>query len=71
MDLLGDRSYIKIITKRIPITQWLPKYSKVDLISDFIAGVTVGMTMIPQSLAYASLAGIAPQYGLYTAFIGK
>lgn len=41
------------------------------LISDFIAGVTVGLTMIPQSLAYASLADIPPQYGLYTAFMGS
>lgn len=41
------------------------------MISDFIAGITVGLTMIPQSLAYAGLAGVSPEYGLYTAFIGS
>lgn len=51
--------------------QWLPKYTKDDIISDFIAGITVGLTMIPQSVAYAGLAGVSPEYGLYTAFIGS
>ncbi|CAH2004594.1 unnamed protein product [Acanthoscelides obtectus] len=61
----------KFLRKRIHILQWLPNYTKGDILADFIAGITVGMTMIPQSLAYAGLAGVAPQYGLYTAFIGS
>lgn len=60
-----------LLLRRIPIVQWLPKYDKVKFISDFIAGITVGLTMIPQSLAYASLADLPPQYGLYTAFMGS
>ncbi|KAL1489155.1 hypothetical protein ABEB36_014096 [Hypothenemus hampei] len=61
----------KFLEKKLPITQWLPRYSKEDVVADFIAGLTVGMTMIPQSVAYAALAGLKPQYGLYTAFIGS
>lgn len=62
---------IDFIKKRIHIVNWLPNYSKNDVLADFIAGLTVGLTMIPQSIAYAGLAGLAPQYGLYTAFIGS
>ena len=57
--------------RRIRILQWLPKYTKSDIVADFIAGLTVGLTMMPQSIAYANLAGLAAQYGLYTAFIGS
>lgn len=61
----------ELLLRRIHIIEWLPKYTKVKFISDLIAGITVGLTMIPQSLAYASLADIPPQYGLYTAFMGS
>lgn len=59
------------IAKHIPILQWLPKYTRTDVVADFIAGLTVGLTMMPQSIAYAALAGLPAQYGLYTAFIGS
>lgn len=39
------------------------------LFYDFLAGVTVGLTSIPQSIAYAIVAGLEPQYGLYSAYI--
>lgn len=53
----------------VPIVSWLPKYKwKDDAVSDLVAGVGVAAMLIPQSLAYALLAGVEPQYGLYTAF---
>ncbi|XP_018566409.1 sodium-independent sulfate anion transporter [Anoplophora glabripennis] len=61
----------KLLQKRLHILQWLPNYTKNDILADFIAGLTVGLTMMPQSIAYAGLAGISPEYGLYTAFIGS
>lgn len=64
-------SFSAIFYERIPLLRWLPKYQKSDIIADFIAGLTVGMTLIPQAIAYASLAGLPAQYGLYTAFIGS
>ncbi|EEB10996.1 sulfate transporter, putative [Pediculus humanus corporis] len=60
----------KTIKNRIPISVWLPRYNSEKLICDMIAGITVGLTVMPQGLAYATLAGLEPQYGLYSAFMG-
>lgn len=50
----------------MPITIWLPNYSFHYLLRDAIAGITVGLTSIPQGIAYAILAGLPPQIGLYS-----
>tara|TARA_B100000809_G_scaffold22902_1_gene20092 strand:+ start:62962 stop:64683 length:1722 start_codon:yes stop_codon:yes gene_type:complete len=55
--------------KYIPILQWISKYNTSFLKSDAIAGVTVGVVLIPQGIAYAMIAGLPPIYGLYTALI--
>lgn len=52
---------VKLLKKRLPITQWLPRYQKSDLVGDIIAGITVGMTVVPQSMAYAAIAGLTPE----------
>jgi sodium-independent sulfate anion transporter 11 len=49
------------MSKYAPICKWLPKYTKYQAISDAIAGITLGLTMIPQSIAYATLAGLSAQ----------
>lgn len=51
----------KTLYKRLPVLQWLPSYSTSDIVPDILAGITVGITVIPQSLAYATLAGLPPQ----------
>ncbi|KAJ3132551.1 hypothetical protein HK100_005209 [Physocladia obscura] len=54
-----------------PIISWLPRYQFEWLWGDFIAGVTVGLVAIPQSISYATkLANLPAQFGLYTSFIG-
>ncbi|XP_075147654.1 sodium-independent sulfate anion transporter [Haematobia irritans] len=53
-----------------PIFSWLPKYNGQFLLADCVAGLTVGLTAIPQAIAYASVAGLPTQYGLYSAFMG-
>ncbi|XP_064439694.1 sodium-independent sulfate anion transporter isoform X9 [Mirounga angustirostris] len=58
------------VQRRLPILAWLPDYSLQWLKMDFIAGLSVGLTVIPQALAYAEVAGLPPQYGLYSAFTG-
>ena len=55
---------------RIPIVKWLPIYSLHAFQCDFIAGITVALMVIPQALAYAVIAGLPTQYGLYSAFMG-
>mgnify|MGYP001329454684 FL=1 len=46
-------------------------YDRADLRPDFIAGVTVGVVLLPQAIAYSLLAGLPPQMGLFTAIIGS
>ena len=50
-----------------PIVSWIKSYSKKELKSDFAAGLTVGVMLIPQGMAYAMIAGLPPVYGLYAA----
>ncbi len=52
-----------------PILEWLPSYKKEWIKGDLSAGVTVGIMLIPQGIAYAMIAGLPPIYGLYTAMI--
>lgn len=54
----------KTIAKRLPILQWLPKYTTEDSIGDLMAGISVGLTLIPQSMAYSTLAGLPPQVNI-------
>uniref|UniRef100_A0A1I8N9R7 STAS domain-containing protein n=1 Tax=Musca domestica TaxID=7370 RepID=A0A1I8N9R7_MUSDO len=58
------------LKKFLPILDWLPKYNFSFLIADLVAGLTVGLTAIPQAIAYGSVAGLPTQYGLYSAFMG-
>ncbi|BET02084.1 high affinity sulfate transmembrane transporter activity [Nesidiocoris tenuis] len=58
------------LPKRLPILAWAPCYKFSTLLKDFIAGLTVGLTAIPQGIAYAVVAGLQPQYGLYSGFMG-
>ncbi len=52
-----------------PIIEWLSSYNKAWLKSDINAGLTIGILLIPQGIAYAMIAGLPPIYGLYTAMI--
>ena len=62
--------FTRLLFTYLPILTWLPKYTLYDLQCDFIAGVTVGLMVIPQGLAYASIARLTTDYGLYSSFMG-
>ncbi|MFT5013965.1 MAG: SulP family sulfate permease, partial [Dinoroseobacter sp.] len=51
----------------VPILEWLPGYQKARLTDDLIAGSVVLFITVPQVIAYAFLAGLPPQAGLYAA----
>src|SRR5262250_564467 len=53
----------------IPVLDWLPGYRKEWLRPDVIAGLTTGAVTIPKAMAYATIAGLPVQVGLYTAFL--
>ncbi|RWA10273.1 hypothetical protein EKO27_g4826 [Xylaria grammica] len=54
---------------KLPITQWLPRYSPSWLASDFMAGLTIGVMLIPQGLSYAKIATIPIEHGLYSSWL--
>ncbi len=56
-----------IATRLIPT--WLRQYQLANLPTDVVAGLVVGVLVIPQSLGYAVLAGLPPVYGLYAAIV--
>jgi len=53
----------------LPCLQWLQGYNKQTFTSDFVAAVIVTIMLIPQSLAYALLAGLPPETGLYASIL--
>jgi MFS superfamily sulfate permease-like transporter len=63
-----DRRWRKALHRYVPITAWLPVYPRGFLRSDIIAGVTIWGVMVPVGMAYAQMAGVPTQVGLYTAF---
>jgi sulfate permease, SulP family len=62
---LGQR-----LRSALPILRWAPKYQKQWLSLDFVAGLTLAAYAIPVSLAYASLAGLPGEAGLYCYLLG-
>ncbi len=57
------------LQKILPVLEWLPNYKMSLFKKDLSAGVLVGIILIPQSIAYALIAGLPPIYGLYCALI--
>ncbi|XP_041978767.1 sodium-independent sulfate anion transporter-like [Aricia agestis] len=60
----------RMVSRVFPILTWSRSYDVQTGVGDLIAGITVALTLIPQSIAYASLAGFEPQYGLYASLAG-
>jgi high affinity sulfate transporter 1 len=54
------------IRRYVPVLVWLPAYERKDLRFDIVAGATVWGLLVPEMIAYAGLAGLPPQAGLYT-----
>jgi SulP family sulfate permease len=58
-----------MLKRFFPILEWMPAYKKQWLPGDLSAGLTVGIMLIPQGMAYAMIAGLPPVFGLYAALI--
>ncbi len=54
-----------MLSRHLPVLSWAPKYNRTTLSADLVAAVIVTIMLIPQSLAYAMLAGLPPEVGLY------
>jgi len=53
----------------LPFLDWLSHYRQEDLFGDLLAGVIVAIMLVPQGMAYALLAGLPPQIGLYASIL--
>ncbi|KAI6250858.1 putative sulfate permease [Erysiphe necator] len=62
-------STVTYLIDKLPIIRWLPTYSPNWILHDLIAGITIGLLLIPQSLAYAKIATVPEQYGLLSSWI--
>jgi len=58
-----------LVSRYVPILEWFPKYPRAWFRLDAIGGLTTWAVMIPAAMAYAQLAGVPPQYGLYAAMV--
>ena len=58
-----------MLNKVFPFVDWLKDSNFSTLKLDLVAGLTVALVLIPQSMAYAQLAGMPVHYGLYAAFL--
>ncbi len=58
-----------LMERFVPISDWLPDYHLPDIKKDARAGLTVGVLLIPQSMAYAIIAGLPAIYGLYASIV--
>ncbi|MBT8129844.1 MAG: sulfate permease [Gammaproteobacteria bacterium] len=57
-------------SRLLPFLSWIGKCKDPSVLtSDVIAGITVALVLVPQSMAYAQLAGLPPYYGLYASFL--
>ncbi|XP_075144822.1 sodium-independent sulfate anion transporter [Haematobia irritans] len=65
----GDRAK-KLLRNKVRMLGWIQRYTLEWGINDVIAGITLGLTIIPESIACALLAGLPARYGLCSAFVG-
>src|SRR5690242_9688035 len=52
-----------------PVTGWLKSYTRQEFNSDLFAGIITAILLVPQGIAYAILAGLPPQLGLYASIL--
>lgn len=65
-----ERGWMGRLSEAVPILRWLPQYQKSWAGPDLVAGLTLAAYAIPVAVAYASLAGLPPQAGLYCYLVG-
>ena len=66
---MNKGSFVSRIERWLPILQWGRSYGRESAVNDLVAAVIVTIMLIPQSLAYALLAGLPPEVGLYASIL--
>jgi SulP family sulfate permease len=67
--MTGLKSHMLRLLRFFPITEWLKTYTRNDFNSDLFAGIITAILLVPQGIAYAILAGLPPQLGLYASIL--
>lgn len=70
MTLVSRETLTKLFRSAVPAAEWLPNYQRAWLRHDVVAGITLAAYAIPVSIAYAALAGLPSQAGLYCYLLG-
>ncbi|HET7375469.1 MAG TPA: SulP family inorganic anion transporter, partial [Anaerolineae bacterium] len=70
LGLLNEILEGKHLEKYVPLIGWITTYQRAWLRDDLVSGVVVGAIMVPVAMAYAQMAGVPPQQGLYSAILG-
>jgi sodium-independent sulfate anion transporter 11 len=68
--LPDGRAMLAYLYSLFPFVHWIGRYNLQWLTGDLVAGITVGAVVVPQSMAYASLANLPVEFGLYSSFMG-
>jgi sodium-independent sulfate anion transporter 11 len=66
----SGRQFVNYLISLFPFLNWIGRYNLQWLFGDMVAGITVGAVVVPQGMAYAKLAELPVQYGLYSSFMG-
>lgn len=66
----NSHGMVEYLRQVFPSARWIRRYNLHWLAGDAIAGITVGLVVVPQGVAYALLARLSPAFGLYTTFTG-
>lgn len=69
-ELPTRQGLLRYVLNIFPFIHWISRYNLQWLAGDLVAGITVGCVVVPQSMAYAKLAALPVQFGLYSSFMG-
>ena len=64
-----SKAPVSLFTRFLPVSVWMKIYSREDFNSDVVAGIITAILLVPQGIAYAMLAGLPPQLGLYASIL--
>jgi len=63
------KAILSWIRNKFTILTWIHSYTKEEFVADTKAGLTIGVIIVPQVMAYAVIAGLSPIYGLYGSLV--
>ena len=68
-DIKHKRTTGEHVRRMMPFLDWVPNVNRSTFRADLFAGLTNAAIVLPQGIAFAAIAGLPPQYGLYTAMV--